>query len=79
MWWQNILPVRLEYEYTYKANSLEMWMENVSKKLSTSIVMSQTAKPKLWQQLFLFNKGDTGFSQKKKKKWGGQKSGWGRT
>lgn len=41
-------------------------MENVSKKLSTSIVMSQTAKPKLWQQLFLFNKGDTGFSQKKK-------------
>jgi hypothetical protein len=42
-------------------------MENVSKKLSTSIVMAQTAKPKLWQQLFLFNKGDTGFSQKKKK------------
>lgn len=42
-------------------------MENVSKKLSTSIVMSQTAKPKLWQQLFLFNKGDTGFSQKKKR------------
>ncbi len=40
-------------------------MENVSKKLSTSIVMAQTAKTKLWQQLFLFNKGDTGFSQKK--------------